>query len=343
MASRGRRAFSVGLATLALACSTRADPTWMQAELDRAHARDREARAAHVDDDERAHWALELVGPTGTSESIPFRALAALPRTEIDTVEPDEAAHDDVVHFSGVRVLDLVRRAAGGESAPEVTIVASDGFRATVSMDDVRLFPILLAMDANGAPLGRDHGGPLYSVFPFSGSPELAQRYTSSSWVFYVTHLLVGTAPPALRVGTRELGAAALAALPTTSISAVVGYRTGWPSEPVALQGVRVRDVLASAGVALGDGDHVRVLSRALITRGEERPTRISARDVLDEDVILALRYGPGADPIPSRLGGPTALAFPSEVGAHLTDHDWLTFVDGLVVEPAGAGEESAP
>ncbi len=330
-----RRATSVALVALALGCSTRADPAWMQAELDRAHARDREARAAHVDDDERAHWTLELVGPTGVSESVPFRDLAALPRTEIATTEPDEAAHDDVVRFSGVRILDLVRRTAGGESAPDVTIVASDGFRATVSMDDVRLFPILLAMDANGAPLGRDHGGPLYSVFPFADSPELAQRYTSSSWVFYVTHLLVGTAPPVLRVGTRELAPSDLAALPTASLSAVVGYRTGWPSEPVDLEGVRVRDVLASAGIALAPGDHVRVMSRALITRGEERPTRIAASDVLEGDVILALRYGPGADPIPSRLGGPIALAFSADVGTHLTDHDWLTFVNELVVEPA--------
>lgn len=333
---RRTRLAALSIATLvAAACDRPADPAWIAERLAEARERDTAARAAHASDDERTRWTLEVVGPDGTSEVLPFAALSSLPRTEVTTTEPDEAAHHDVVRFAGVRISDLVGRAAAGEHAPDVTLLASDGFRATLQMEDVRLFPIILATDANGAPLGRDHGGPLYSVFPTMQFPELGTRYTSSAWVFYVTHVIVGTAPPSVRVGDRVVTAAELEALPTTSLSAVVGYRTGWPSEPVRVHGVLLRDLLALAGATLGDGDHVRVMSRAPVTRGEGRPTLLSADDVRSADVILALRYGESREPIPSRLGGPLALAFPTSVAAHLTDHDWLTFVDALSVVPA--------
>lgn len=324
------------IAAMVAACDAPADPEWIAARLAEVHERDQAARAAHTDDDERARWTLEIVAPDGTSEELPFHTLTTLPQTDIETTEPDEAARHEVIRFSGVRISTLVQRAAGGEHATDVTLVASDGFRATLQMEDVRLFPILLATDADGEPLARDRGGPLYSVLPIRDTPELATRYTSSSWVFYVTHVIVGTAPPAIRVGDRTLDAAALAALPTTDISAVVGYRTGWPSEPVRLTGVRIRDVLAAAGASVRPEDHVRVLSRALVTRGDARPTLLTGEDVLGEDVILALSYDESHEPIPSRLGGPVALAFPTSVEAHLTDHDWLTFVNELSIVPAG-------
>ncbi len=336
---RGASIALVSIAWLTCACDRPADPAWIAARLAEAHARDTTERAAHAADDERTSWTLEIVAPSGHRESIPFQTLADLPRTEVTTVEPDEAESAGAVRFSGVRIADLVHRTEGGDHAPDVTLLASDGFRATLQMEDVRLFPILLAMDANGSPLGRDHGGPLYSILPITQHPDLGQRYTSSSWVFYVTHLLIGTPPTSVRIGDREIDAEELAAMPTTSLSAVAGYRTGWPSEPVLLHGVRVRDLLGDS--ALAPSDHVRVLSRALVTRGTDRPTLITAEDVLGQDVMLALSYGESHEPIPSRLGGPVVLAFPSAVAEHLTDHDWLTFVEELAIVPAAA--PSAP
>jgi hypothetical protein len=334
---------SVVVAITALACDPPADRDWIAARLAEVHERDSVARASHVGDDERSTWTLEIVAPDGTSEILPFASVAALPRTEVATVEPDEAAHDEIVRFSGVRIADLVRRAEDGDHSSDVTVVASDGFRATLQMEDVRLFPILLAMDADGSPLGRDHGGPLYSVLPITLHPDLAQRYTSSSWVFYVTHLLVGTAPPSVRIGSRDLSAADLDGLPPVTLSAVVGYRTGWPSEPVLLEGVRLRDALALAGVSTREGDRVRVMSRALVTRSDERPTLITAHDVATEDAMLALRYGESREPIPSRLGGPVALAFPETVAGHLSDHDWLTFVNEVTVVPGDGAADTDP
>jgi hypothetical protein len=328
---RGARAWLLSIALFG--CEPMADPDWIAARLAEAHDRDTAARAAHTASGERMRWTLEVVAPDGTSEVVPYATLASMPRTEVTTIEPDEPTHP-TVRFSGVRALDVVRR-VNGEHANDLTVLASDGFRATIQMDDVRLFPIVIALDANGAPLERDHGGPLYAVFPYTEHPELAERYTPSTWVYYVTHVLVGTAPPSLRVGGRTLGPSELAGLPHASLHVEVGYRNGWPSEPVLVQGVRVRDVLAFASTPVTPESRVRVLSRARITRGDERPTLIRGSDVLDEDVLLALSYGDTSEPIPSRLGGPIALAFPTSVAAHQSDHDWLTFVDELAIEAA--------
>jgi hypothetical protein len=331
----GAVSFVALVANLALvACGGRQDDAWVAARVAEAHEQNAAAALAHGQEDERRDWTLTLVGPDGTTDVLPFARVETLATDEVRTTESAEARSSAVLRFRGARLSQLVRRVPGGDSASDVTILASDGFRATVAMEDVRLFPIMLATEVDGAPLGRDHGGPLYSVYPLTEHPELSARYTSSFWVFYVTHLMIGTAPPAVRVGERTLDAAALEALPNVSVTAAVGYRVGWPSEPVRLSGVRLRDVLAAASMPVLPGGRVRVLSRAPITHSDERPTYVGASDVLEHDVILALRYGDGDDPIPSRLGGPVALAFPSEVVDHMEEHDWLTFVDELVVEP---------
>ena len=327
-------------ALLALtACDRRADPDWIAARIEEARARNAAAVVEHGAEDERRDWTLTLVGPDGTTEVLPFARVAAMATDAIATTESAESRSSQILHFRGARLSRFVSRVAGGESASDVTILASDGFRATVAMDDVQRFSIMLATEAEGVPLGRDHGGPLYSVFPLTEHPDLASRYTSSWWVFYVTHLVIGTAPPSVRVAARAFDAAALDALPRVSITAEVGYRVGWPEEPVRLSGVRLRDLLALAGTPVLPGGRVRVLSRAPITHSAERPTYVSASDVLEHDVILALRYGAGDDPIPSRLGGPLTLAFPAEVVPRIEEYDWLTFVDELAVEAPGAAD----
>lgn len=333
-----RWGFVLLFATLSLvACDERQDDAWIAARTAEAHERNAAAVLEHGQEDERRDWTLTLVGPDGTAEVLPFARVETLATDEIGTTESAESRSAEILHFRGARISQLVGRVPGGDLASEVTILASDGFRATVAMDDVRLYPIMLATEVDGAPLGRDHGGPLYSVLPVTEHPELSARYTSSWWVFYVTHLMIGTAPPAVRVGEHTLDAAALDAIPQAAITAAVGYRVGWPSEPVRLSGVRLRDVLAAAGTPVLPGGRVRVLSRAPITHSDERPTYVSASDVLEHDVILARRYGEGDNPIPSRLGGPLALAFPPEVVERMEEHDWLTFVDELVVEaPTG-------
>lgn len=308
--------------------------------LEEVRSAETAAQAAHATEDESAGWTLSVVGLTGDGrpDVLSYADITGLPVTEVHATPPLEGAV--AADFAGPSIAAIIEHAGGANAGvEEVTLFASDGFRATMSFEDVGRYPILLATHRDGDRLAREHGGPLLAVFPLTTFPELAERYTESWWVYYVTHIVVGTEVPYLRVGTAMLDAAALAALPTRSITASVGYRVGWPSEPATITGPSLATVLVAAGADLGSATSIRVLGHAPITRSAERPTRVAAADVASGDVILGLAYGDPPAPIPARLGGPLVLCFTDEVATRQNGHDWLTFVDELVVERGEAAD----
>jgi hypothetical protein len=329
----GRIAIALGLACAAC----HGGPS--DEDLDRwraeANAANEEAARVHGRTDERDGWTLDVVGRVARPLQLTWREIETIPATEFDSrahAEDRLRAHRPS-RWRGVRIDAILDRARPAGDATEVTMVATDGFRATIRLEDARRYPIILAYECDGQPIARDAGGPLYAVFPIDDHPELAPIYDGHHWVFYVSHLVVDTEEPRVHVGGRTLDRAALEELPRASLVEVVGYRIRWPSEPVRIEGPLVRDVLRAAGVELRPGQHVRVIAHAAITRGGDRPTRIPAEDVLESDVILAMWRGEEREPIPGRAGGPVALGFPANVAAHLQSHDWLTFVDALEVE----------
>lgn len=291
---------------------------------------------AHGPRDERDDWTLTVLGQVREPQTLSWTALA-----ELGTVEFATHSHAEdltrvgrATRFRGPRVDAIIAHAGADPSVEEITYLAFDGFRATVSAEHARRYPLILAQEADGVLIPRDLGGPLYAAYPLDEHPELVARYDGSSWVFYVTHVIVGTEAAAIHVGDHTLDAGALDALPQATLVETVGYRTGWPADAVRLEGPRLRDVLEAGGVAVPERGFVRVVSHAPITQGDTRPTRIAVRDVATQDIILATRYGERREPIPARLGGPVVLALPREVAAHLPEHDWLTFVTHVSVEP---------
>jgi hypothetical protein len=322
--------------------------------LAEARAADAREAAAHAGDDERAGWTLTVVGSDGRASELRWEVLDRLADTTVDTDLPPEGGAARHAAFRVVTLSELLDTVGGAAGSEEITLVAYDGFRATIATRDLLAHPIGLAVEADGAPIPRSLGGPLFTVLPITASPVLTHRYTSSAWVFYVTHVLAGTPPPHLRVDDDHPGEAddvrasitppELAAMVTNRQTLTVGYRTGWSSEPVVLEGVLIRDLLALRGIALSPGDEVHVTSIAPLTRGA-RPTVLTADEVLLQPTMLATRWAPGGTahdpgstvPIPARLGGPVTLAVPPAVQARLGDRAWLTFVDALIVVRGGA------
>ncbi|MBX7191996.1 MAG: hypothetical protein K1X94_08060 [Sandaracinaceae bacterium] len=339
-----------------LACSRGPTDGELDQWLEEARAADREAIAAHGDDDERARWTLTIVSPGGAETELRWPELERMAHTTIDTDLPPEGDVPRRARFRAVTLHDLLERVGGSAGHRDITLVANDGFRATIEIADVDAYPIGLAVEADGHPIDRASGGPLFTVFPISAEPSLIERYTSSWWVFYVTHVLLDTPPARVRVIDERPGRdptphvldeALLESLPRNQVTMGVGYRTGWPSEPVVLEGVLVRELVQAAGLVLGAGEQVRVMTIAPLTRGELRPTVLTADDVMLRPSMLARRWGaegtahdPGALlPIPARLGGPLALAVPSDVQSRLGDRVWLTHVTDVVVQgPAAPG-----
>jgi hypothetical protein len=328
------------LLVLAAACSDRPRDDDLDAWRREAAAANQAALTAAQRGaaDEPGH-VLTISGQTRAGRVVlGWGELERLGRTHVKTTSPQDPAHAGrVIDFRGVLVRDLLDRVGVDGAADELTFVSIDAFRAPVAIADVRRFRTLLALDADGKPIPRAEGGPIFLVHPHSESPETVTLYPDRYWSFYVTDVIVGTEPARLRVMDKTLDAATLDALPQITWTGVVKYKSYWPSDPVRLRGVRLRDALRAANVGVPAGGGVIVRGKAAIQRDPKDPRRIAAADVDGCDFLLATHWaaadGSGEQPIAARLGGPITLAVPDACAARYDDHFWMTFVEELAPE----------
>jgi hypothetical protein len=235
--------------------------------------------------------------------------------------------------FRGVLVRDLLDRFDADPQAGEITFVCIDGFRATVRLADARKYRMLLAIEADGRPIERTSGGPIYLIHPFSEAPELADVYPDRFWAFYVTHVVVGTEDVRVRIGDRTFDRAALENLPPVRWETPVGWKVDWPADAVHLRGVRLVDALDVAGVELPPKGRVVIRGKAPVHDDPERPIAIAVADLDACRPVLALRWGNDEKPIPAKLGGPVALAI-TPCGPTYGERPWVTFVESIQVMP---------
>jgi len=313
-------------------------PSSGELERLRAEAAAANAVAIAAHSDEAAHEpgrSLTITGQLGTpAATLEWAALDAASTTHVLTVNPQNPTdRTRVIDYRGVLARDLLDRYAASPDAREVTFVALDGFRSTVEQSALRRFRVLLAIAADGAPIDRATGGPIYLVFPHSEAPESIALFPDRFWSFYVTHVVVGTEAARVRVGEHVLDAAALAGLPATSLDGQVAWKVNWPSTPVHLRGVRLTDALHAAGVTVPAGGRVIVRGKAVIHRDPADPIALAAADLERCGFLLVSHWGDDDAPVPARLGGPIALAVPPTCGAQYGDRFWIPFVEELIVE----------
>jgi hypothetical protein len=322
------------------ACKNTLTEAELQALHQEAIARNAEQLQANAHQTEQMSWQLWVQGQTKSPTSAPlnWEQLQELATTHVPTPDPANAADPNAIFdFKGIPVSQLLDRFGVAPDLPQttqVTFVAFDGFRASVSIADLRRYPIILALERDGKPLSRQQGGPLYLVFPHAQHPELKQKYDSSFWVFYVTHAIVGTEPVRLKIGNRQFDEAAFGKLPQTTVETLVGYKLGWPAGKVLLKGVRLRDVLAAAGVKLPPNGAVMIRGKPAIYSDRTDPVRLNAASVQNCDILLATRWGNDSQPIATQMGGPMTLAFPSSCSTLTGKERWVTFVEELEVLP---------
>ncbi|MEZ4403674.1 MAG: molybdopterin-dependent oxidoreductase [Kofleriaceae bacterium] len=335
----------VGACATVIAAGCARGPSTEELERLRAEAvaADGVATAAHAD--ERAAepgQTLTIAGDLdGLGATLAWADLDRMATTHVRTVSPQNpTARAQVIDFRGVLVRDLLDAYRAAATAREVTLVSLDGFRSTVDVAAARRYRVLLAVAADGQPIARASGGPIFLVFPHSEAPETVTQFPDRYWSFYVTHLIVGTEPARLRVGQRVFDAAALAALPTVTRDGPVAWKTHWPATPVHLRGVELAAAVRAAGVALPAGGRIIVRGKAAIHRDPADPIEIAVDDLARCGFVLALRWGADEAPVTARLGGPIALAVGPACSARYGDRYWLPFVEELVVEP---GPTEAP
>jgi hypothetical protein len=113
-------------------------------------------------------------------------ALEDLGLTELKTSNP----FTDGVHlYEGVllaEVLDLV-----GASGTTLTARALDGYTVDIPVQDVRDYPVLLAMKIDGQVMSVRQKGPLWVIYPVDQYPDLKAESYSARSIWQLTHVTV--------------------------------------------------------------------------------------------------------------------------------------------------------
>ncbi len=316
-------------------CTNQPTPINLEALRQEAIAKNAAMIALHEQEGTKRDWKFVVQGQTKTGKPVQlsWAKLEALAKTSIWTREPHNTSDGNAIqHFRGVAVSTLLDEFGVAPNLTEVTFVARDGFRSTVSIADLRQYPIIIALERNNKRIARSDGGPLYLVFPYSQFPQLQQKYPDRFWAFYLTDMIVGTEPTRLQIGKRLFNAAALNKLPQVTIEGTVGYRIGWPAGKVKLYGVRVRDAVAAAGLKLPKNGSVIVQGKSPVYRDPTNPIRLQASDINRCGILLATHWGDDKIPIPAKMGGPITLALSSVCQSQSDDRRWVTFVENLKV-----------
>ena len=111
--------------------------------------------------------------------------LAALPQQSITVnAEPWSAA----VKMSGPKLADVL--AAAGATGKPITVYAMDGYGAAMTVDQIAARGWVLAMSADGKPLGIGGRGPLWLAYDTGSGKATAEE--EGAWVWSVFHIEAG-------------------------------------------------------------------------------------------------------------------------------------------------------
>ncbi|WP_284179847.1 molybdopterin-dependent oxidoreductase [Rhabdaerophilum sp. SD176] len=94
---------------------------------------------------------------------------------------------DGVTTFEGVplaAVLDAV-----GAQGTKIRAVAINNYAVELDVAEIRKYPVILAMKADGQELRRRDRGPLWVVYPRDSFPELADEKHNFKWIWQLRNL----------------------------------------------------------------------------------------------------------------------------------------------------------
>ena len=115
----------------------------------------------------RDQWKLEISGLVENPVTLTWAALLALPQVEkvsdfhcVTTWSKFDLA------WKGVRVSDLLALARPLDDAQALMAYGSDQYTTNVTLEEALKADVLLVYQVDGAPLPREHGGPVRMITP---------------------------------------------------------------------------------------------------------------------------------------------------------------------------------
>ena len=120
----------------------------------------------------------------GSAALLDRETLESLGKDKLSTVNPFlQGMHE----FEGVpfsRVLDYV-----GADGRMIAAMALDGYVVDIPVEDLRKFPVILALRRNGANMGVRDKGPIWVVYPLSQYPDLAAPVYSGRMIWQLERI----------------------------------------------------------------------------------------------------------------------------------------------------------
>jgi len=93
--------------------------------------------------------------------------------------------------FTGVLLSDLLDVVGVDEAAVALELVALNDYSAGITLADVRKYPILFSVQADGAYYEPSQGGPAIIIIPFDDYRELDHLEYDPRWVWSMTKIIV--------------------------------------------------------------------------------------------------------------------------------------------------------
>lgn len=114
-----------------------------------------------------ADWRLDVAGECARPCSLDWSAFLALEQVEdVSDFHCVTGWSKLDVAWRGVRLSTVLALAEPGEQAAFVLFTAYDGYTTNLPLEEALKDDVLLAHGAEGAPLAREHGGPVRVITP---------------------------------------------------------------------------------------------------------------------------------------------------------------------------------
>ncbi len=133
-------------------------------------------------------WILTVDDKTADGRTFRFTRDDLL-KLRAERVSTHTPWHDGVVDFDGVPARDLM--ALVGATGQRAAILALDDYRVDVPLADFTQYDAVFAYAANGKPLTIEEKGPLFLVYPYDSTPQLATETYYARSIWQIAHISI--------------------------------------------------------------------------------------------------------------------------------------------------------
>lgn len=125
---------------------------------------------------------------SGSSIELDIATLEAMGLVKYSVHDP--WLNEDL-EFTGVLLSAFIDAVGVSPDATTLRFHAIDDYEVDLSIADVRRWPILLATQTDGQPMGLEDKGPTRVVFPYDQFPEIDQLTYKDLWIWQITSITV--------------------------------------------------------------------------------------------------------------------------------------------------------